>query len=58
MENRYVQHLQKSISTRKQAADNSDWMETVRNCGHEICISFITLARGLSGERKKTRREK
>lgn len=58
MENRYVWHLRKSIPTRKLAADNSDWMETVRNCGHEICISFITLARGLRESVKKTRREK
>lgn len=58
MENRYVWHLRKSIPTRKRAADNSDWMETVRNCGHEICISFITLARGLLESVKKTRREK
>lgn len=45
---------------RKQAADNNDWMETVRNCGHEICIRFIThtRARGLRVSVKKIRGEK
>lgn len=43
--------------TRKRAADNSDWMETVRNCGHEICISFITLTHGLRASVKNKKRK-
>lgn len=40
---------------KKQAAHINDWMETVRNCGHEICIRFITHthARGLRASVKK-----
>lgn len=58
LENRYARHLRKSIFTGKRETDNSDWMETVRNCGHEICISFITLARGLQASVKKNKKRK